>query len=200
MSMSQDEYEYNLLQLKRIIDEYTIADLNSMIYTIPISKSGACCYPAIQTLISLMELLGRIINGKEKYEAFYEILKRLGDKYNNDDIAKKLYGDFRHGIAHNSLAKGRVLIKKDGNNKLHLQNNVIVDIKIMFNDFLNIYESLFNADNLMNPKQRIFYERNLRKVFTALNYAWILDFKTNLIDEKKRTAIAYLTLPLPPVS
>jgi len=185
-TMPQTEYEYNLVQLKTLIDAYTIADLKSMIYGIPVSPSGACCYPAIQTLVSLMELLGKICTNEQGKDAFKNIIFRLGERYQKEELVNDLYEHFRHGIAHSSLAKGKVLIKKDGDTNYHLCNNVI-DVKIIFEDFLPIYESLF-SQYLLDSKKGSFYEENLRTIFRGLNYPWITDFRTTLIEEKKRRA------------
>src|SRR3972149_9563014 len=101
------EYEHNLQALKRLIDKYIIADLTTMIDSVPVSESGACCYPAVQTLISLMELLGKICRHDVEYDkSFKYVLNRMGGKYQAVGLAEKLYSLFRHGIAHNSLAKG----------------------------------------------------------------------------------------------
>lgn len=179
-----NEYRHNLRALKKLIDRYTIADLKTMIYDVPIKDSGGCCYPAVQTLISLMELIGKICrhNLKEK-DSFEYILQKMGMKYQQKDLANNLYNFFRQGIAHNSLAKGGVFVKKDGDTKFHLTNSWNnVDVRIMFEDFKQIYTQLFDKDLLESSKQG-YYQKNLEKVLKELNLPW-LDLSTpNFFDQ-----------------
>lgn len=127
-----NSYEHNLSALKRLIDKYIIADLTTMIDKVPVLESGACCYPAVQTLISLMELLGKICRHDLEYDGAFEyILHRMGTAYQLPGLANKLYSLFRHGIAHNSLAKGGVFVNKTGDSAFHLSDNGNnLDIKI----------------------------------------------------------------------
>lgn len=145
-----------------------------MIYSVPASDSGACCYPAIQTLISVMEMLGRICrHDLKEEESFGYILSKLGQQYNDSDFKIKLYELFRHGIAHSSLAKGGVFINKQGDNTFHLADNKnYIDIKIMFEDFIKVYNELFNKE-LLEPKKQTYYEGNLKQVLRSLHLPWL---------------------------
>lgn len=187
-----DQYEFNLQELKNLIDEYTIADIESMIYEIPVKKSGACCYPAVQTLVALMELLGSLATSKREESAFKELLSRLGASYQNEKVSTKLYKSFRHGIAHSSLAYGGVLIKKDGKKYPNLKHpEQVIDIRKMFEDFLPVYNKLFSKD-LREPESRSFYASKLRKVYKSLNLPWLKDQSKSLIQAKKEKAFKLL--------
>lgn len=165
-------YEQNLMLFKDLIERYTIADLKSMIYSVEIKASGACCYPAVQTLFSLMELLGRLLkHGVKNTEAFIVVFNYLGSEY-TEEIGIKLYDYFRNGIAHTSLAKSGVAVKKTGDRKFHLSNNGNhIDIKLMFEDFLIILSEIFDS-KLKDPKLESYYETNLKDLFTSLHINW----------------------------
>ena len=172
------EYDHNLKTFKDLIDQYTIADLKSMIYDIQVKDSGACCYPAIQTLISLMEMLGKLLKNKEGEEAIRVILEEMGPKYQISKLENILYLLFRHGIAHNSLAKGGVAVKKDGDTTFHLSSNGHnIDVKIFFEDFKFVYDQLFKT-KLLDQKYLSFYEDNLKSILKELKTKW-LDFNIN---------------------
>lgn len=173
-----NQYEHNLVRFKELIDKYTIADLKTMIYSVSVSESGACCYPAIQTLISVMEMLGRICrHDLKEEESFGFILSKLGQQYNDPEVKTRLYKMFRHGIAHSSLAKGGVFINKRGDSNFHLANNKnYFDIRIMFEDFIKAYDDLFNKE-LLDPQKQTYYEENLKQVLKSLNLPW-LDLST----------------------
>lgn len=165
-------YEQNLILFKDLIERYTIADLKSMIYGVEIKGSGACCYPAVQTLFSLMGLLGRLLrHGVKNTEAFIVVFNYLGLEYSKE-IGIKLYDYFRNGIAHTSLAKSGVAVKKVGDRKFHLSNNGNhVDIKLMFEDFLIKLSEIFES-KLKDPKLESYYETNLKDLFTSLHINW----------------------------
>lgn len=179
------KFEHNLKAFKELLDKYTIADLKTMIYEVPNKDSGGCCYPAIQTLISLMELLGKICrHDLQKEMAFGYVLQKMGLEYQFSGLAANLYNFFRHGIAHNSLAKGGVFVKKTGDRKFHLSNNGNnIDVRIMFEDFENMYNQLFNQEFLEVSKQG-YYEQNLKKIFKELNLPW-LDMSTPSFFDSK---------------
>jgi hypothetical protein len=169
-----NEYLINLKAFKTLIESYTIADLKSMIYDIKAKPSGACCYPAVQALFSLMELIGKLIAPNTMAEqAFVATFTKLADKYKNQALATKLYSYFRHGIAHNSLAKGGVRVKKLGDSAFHLsENGNNIDIKILFEDFIPIFNDIFD-NQLQNGNYILEYERRLRSVFKELKIDWI---------------------------
>lgn len=171
-----EEYLTNLKAFKTLIESYTIADLESMIYDIKVKPSGACCYPAVQTLFSLMELIGKLtVSNTTDESAFIATFTRLGNKYNNRSLATNLYNYFRHGIAHNSLAKGGVRVKKSNDKVFHLSDNGNnIDIRILFEDFIPIFNDIFN--NQLQQKNYIpEYEKRLRDVFKELKIDWITD-------------------------
>jgi len=167
------EYLANLQAFKDLIERYTIADLKSMIYDIEVKPSGSCCYPAVQTLFSLMELIGKLITPHVTDEkAFLATFIRLGARYNDVTLATKLYEYFRHGIAHNSLAKGGVQVKKSKDKTFHLSNGGNIDIRILFEDFIPLFNDIF--DNLLQQESYISeYEKRLGDVFTELKIEWI---------------------------
>jgi hypothetical protein len=108
-----ENYLLNLFGFKDLIERYTIADLKSMIYDVPNTDSGGCGYPAVQTLISLMEMLGKLIDGDLKTQcAFSVIFEKLDDEYKKNGLAGTVYNLYRHGIAHASLAKGGVFVSR----------------------------------------------------------------------------------------
>ena len=79
--------------------------------------------------------------------------------YQLPGLANKLYSLFRHGIAHNSLAKGGVFVNKTGDPAFHLSDNGNnLDIKIMFEDFKKTYDGLFSSyliDQATSPTMKI---------------------------------------------
>lgn len=167
-----NRYQQNLTLFKDLITRYTIADLKSMIYDVEIKDSGACCYPAVQTLFSLMELLGRLLKHSVKdAEAFIVVFNYLGPQYTKE-IGIKLYDYFRNGIAHTSLAKSGVAVKKAGDRKFHLSNTGNhIDIKLMFEDFLIKFGEIFES-KLKDTKLESYYETNLKDLFTSLHIPW----------------------------
>jgi len=165
-------YLQNLKAFGDLIERYTIADLRSMINDIEIKDSGSCCYPAVQTLFSLMEMLGRL--GKHNVsdsESFCSIFTKLGKKYSKE-TGRYLYEYFRNGIAHTSLAKAGVAVKKEGDKNFHLSNDgKNLDIRIMFGDFMDFFSRFFNRE-LKKPKRQAYYENNLKDLFKQLNLSW----------------------------
>ncbi len=166
-----NNYLVNLKGFKNLIEQYTIADLETMI-RIKDCPSGACSYPAVQTLISLMEILGKIIDPFIDYQcAFTVTFNKLGEKYNKNGLAGFVYKHFRHGIAHSSLAKGGVFVKKSGDKNFHLaKNGQYLDIKIMFEDYMEFHEKFFNE--LMDKNNYLKFSNNLKKVFEQLDIEW----------------------------
>jgi len=168
------DYLTNLKAFKDLIESYTIADLKSMIYDIEVKPSGSCCYPAVQTLFSLMELIGKLITPDATDEkAFVATFIRLGVSYNDKTMATKLYEYFRHGIVHNALAKGGVQVKKSNDRAFHLSNNGNnIDIRILLEDFIPLFRDIF--DSQLQQKGYITeYEKRLKDVFRELKIEWI---------------------------
>lgn len=168
------KYLTNLKAFKDLIERYTIADLKAMIYDIEVKPSGACCYPAVQTLFSLMELIGKLTapNTSDK-KAFTATFTQLGSSYNNETLATKLYEYFRQGIAHNSLAKGGVQVKKSGDKTFHLSDNGSnIDVRILFEDFMSLFNRIFD-NQLRQESYTSEYERRLHDVFKELKIEWI---------------------------
>ncbi len=188
MTQPFNEYEHNLVEFRRLLDSYTIADLKRMVYDIPVSASGACCYPAVQSLIALLETLGVLLEGRRDGDAFISAFRRLGGKYDDKKLAGKIYDAFRHGIAHSTLARADVLIKKDGRSYSGFEHpEGLIDVKIFLEDFLPVYEKVF-SETLMSPNVRSYYERRLRKVFKSLKLPWLTGPEQDLIKEKKAIA------------
>lgn len=171
-TVSLSIFQSNLQLFRDLIERYTIADLRSMIYEVKVKDSGACCYPAVQTLFSLMELLGRVIRHDVKdTDSFLVVFTSLGPKY-TIDIGRKLYDYFRNGIAHTSLAKAGVAVKKTGDSSFHLSNGGgYIDIRIMFEDFLKVFSDIFDS-KLKDLKKESYYEINLRDMFKLLHIPW----------------------------
>lgn len=171
-TISMTMYQQKLSLFKDLIERYTIADLTSMIYAVEIKDSGACCYPAVQTLFSLMELLGRLLKHNVKdTEAFLVVFTQLGPKYTKE-TGTKLYDYFRNGIAHTSLAKAGVAVKKTGDSNFHLSNEGNdIDIRIMFEDFLKVFNDIFET-KLKIPRMESYYETNLKDLFSSLHIPW----------------------------
>lgn len=165
-------YLQNLKSFKDLVNRYTIADLKSMIYDIKIKDSGSCCYPAVQTVFSLMELLGRLRKQNVSYEeSFCSIFVKLGSSY-TESVGKYLYEYFRNGIAHTSLAKAGVSVKKKGDKNFHLSNDgKNLDIRVMFEDFMVFYSEFFDKE-VISPERQNYYESNLKDLFKQLNLSW----------------------------
>lgn len=170
------EYLTNLQAFKDLIERYTIADLKSMIYNIEVKPSGSCCYPAVQTLFSLMELIGKLIAPNATDEkAFVATFIRLGVSYKDATMATKLYEYFRHGIAHNSLAKGGVQVKKSRDKAFHLSNSGNnIDIRILLEDFIPLFHDIF-YNQLQQEGYIPEYEKRLHNIFRELKIEWIED-------------------------
>ncbi|MBU1152205.1 hypothetical protein KJ632_05275 [Patescibacteria group bacterium] len=171
------EYLTNLNAFKELIESYTIADLKSMIYEIEEKSSGGCCYPAVQTLFSLMELIGKLITPNiTEEDAFVTTFIKLGDKYNDPVMAARLYNDFRHGIAHNSLAKGGVKVNKKPraeDNNFHLSDDgQNLNVLILFEDFEPFFRDTFGKQ-LQQDNYIAEYAGRLRDVFSELNINWL---------------------------
>lgn len=177
-----NEYMANLDAFKDLIERYTIADLQSMIYVVADTPSGGCCYPAVLTLFSLMEMLGRILDQRVKYEsAFLRVFTRLGSQY-TEELGSRLYDNFRYGIAHTSLAKSGVAVKKSGDRAFHLSNNGNnIDIRILFEDFLTYFNKLFGYE-LKDQKFIPQYAENLQDIFSELKLAWSNDSRLTVAE------------------
>lgn len=167
-----NEYVENIDAFKDLVERYTIADLRSMIYGVADTPSGGCCYPAVLTLFSLMEMLGRILDQRVKYErAFLRVFTRLGSQY-TEELGSRLYNYFRIGIAHTSLAKSGVKVKKSGDRVFHLSNGGNnIDIRILFEDFLVYFDVLFERE-LKDQKFTPQFAKNLHGIFRDLKLAW----------------------------
>lgn len=202
-----NEYMENLDAFKDLIKRYTIADLRSMIYEVADTPSGGCCYPAVLTLFSLMEMLGRILDQRAKHErAFLCVFTRLGSQY-TEVLGSRHYNYFRHGIAHTSLAKSGVKVKKSGDRVFHLSNDGNnIDIRILFEDFLTYFSVLFERE-LKDQKFTPQFAKNLSGIFSDLKLAWSndprfteaaggLDVSTNYT----RTTVSGTNLSWPPLS
>lgn len=198
----------NLDAFKDLIECYTVADLRSMVYDIPIKKSGGCCYPAVQTLFSLMEMLGKLLRQNTSTRgvgAFTLVFTRLGRQYNDEDLARRLYNYFRHGIAHNSLARAGVSVKKSGDRTFHLSDNGNnIDVRVLFEDFEPFFYESFDT-TLRNPSHISQYEQNLRDVFTELQIPWQQQYQVaegdlDLSANYTRTTTSGTRLPKTPSS
>lgn len=193
-------YLKNLSEFKKLIELYTIADLKSMIYDVEDKASGGCCYPAVQTLFSLMEMIGKLSKQNISNEnAFVHAFVKLGSNYNNKKLARRLYTYFRGGIAHTSLARSGVQVKKSGDTEFHLSNKGNnLDARVMFEEFLTLFNRVFDKE-LQEPKYTILYENNLKDVFKDLKLRWLS--KNRLGDQTDfRTTISGTMLPTAKVS
>lgn len=167
-----DNYLLNLKGFFDLIERYTIADLKTMIYDVPNKDSGGCCYPAVQTLVSLMELLGKLLDSsKKERNAFTLIFERLGDEYRKNGLAGEIYSSYRSHIAHNSLSKGGVYTSKSGDGNFHLKKHgQQLDVRIFFEDFIAFLPDFIKE--LSNEQQYNNFTTNLKQVFSSLNLKW----------------------------
>jgi len=165
-----------------LLDRYLIADLEMMVNGIPAKPSGGLGYPAIQTIISGMELLGMLMSGKKNDEAFRffwdNYLKKSYPEYNNDHLRKIFRNCIRNGTAHYFLVKPKILITKKGKNHLKISNNsLIIDLKILYKHFKNIYKQL--KDKITNAKDPKMLN-NLSQSFKCLKNNW--EVETSEVD------------------
>jgi hypothetical protein len=133
-------------QFFNLLDKYLIGDLKVMVHEIPARPSGGLGYPSIQTILSGMELLGRILSeDKANAVAFYyfwdNFFVKDNPKYGGQRLKKIFRNSIRNGIAHYFLAKSGIQLSKvdTGNLTKTPNGDLNIDIITFYNDFLKTY-------------------------------------------------------------
>lgn len=132
-----------------LLDQYLIEDLKTMIGEVQ-RDVGGLGYPAIQTTISGMELLGLLMSGGAEKDGGFNYfwsryLVKSFPRYSG--LNEIFYKVIRHGTAHIFLVKSGVSISKSGTNHLSSYEKqdrpfLNVDLKCLFSDFLSCYEEI----------------------------------------------------------
>lgn len=163
-----------------LVDNYLLKDLNTMILEIePREFGGGVGYPAIHSIVSGMELLGLILSGKKDKPAFNifwnDYLEKEFPEYKKPRL-KDIFRDvIRNGTAHYFLVKAGVSISK--NNMNHLQNIdgfLNIDLKTLFNHFLECYKSI--KDDVLIKRTKL---NNFNEGFEELSKQ--MDFAQNIV-------------------
>ena len=158
-------------KLFALLDKYLITDLETMIFEIKQRKSGGGLgFPAIHSIVSGMELLGLIMSGKTKSNAFDvfwdDYLEKKYSEYKKPNLKKIFRNVIRNGTAHYFLVKSGVAISKKGTNHLQSVNGSLnIDLKVLFFHFHYCYDLI--KTNVLENKTEL---RNFNKGFDKLYF------------------------------
>ncbi len=148
-----------------LLDCYLIGDLDTMVFEIPPRPSGGLCYPAMQTILSGMELLGILLSGGMKESAAYNYFWDNFFTQDNRRYAATIYKlifrqSVRNGIAHYFLTKSGIRISKVGKyNLTKTENNeLIIDVVTFYRDFKKTYLRIKN-DLLNGTAKKEIYDK-----------------------------------------
>jgi hypothetical protein len=118
-----------------------------MVLELPDPPSGGGGYPVLQTMLSGMELLGKLLSGgKDDEQAgnpFWDTyLIRVDARYANKRLRKILRQSIRNGIAHVGLVRFGIRISKDGTGHLTKTafGNLNIDVVELLQHFKDAYE------------------------------------------------------------
>jgi len=139
--------------LKRNVDEYLLADLESLIRLNPAPgrTAGAAGYPLLVSTFAGIELLGGLVSsspfdrnaGAKRFAEFWIDYMYRGNA-NRAAAGPVLYQLARHGLAHAFVVKGNLEVVK-GEPRLHLvttgKGAISVDAVQLAIDFRTAYES-----------------------------------------------------------
>lgn len=142
-----------------LLDRYLMGDLETMVCEIRARTYGGLGYPAMQTMLSAMELLGLVISGgKRDQHAFYyfwdNYLAVGNPGYNADPRLKKIFRNaIRNGIAHHFLAKfGIQLSKEDTGHLTRTETGELnIDVSTFCKDFKKVYSTVKNQLQAAQP-------------------------------------------------
>ena len=133
-------------QFFELLDSYLLGDLETMVIEIGPRKSGGLGYPSMQTILSGMELLGRVLSGgKEDRQAFNffwdNYFVKENQQYKNDRLKKIFRHSVRDGTAHYFLAKYGIRLTKDNKGNLTKtdEKELSIDIVTFYTDFKKTY-------------------------------------------------------------
>lgn len=139
-------------RLFELLDKYLIEDLKTMIIEIPQRpRGGGLGYPAMQTIISGMELLGMCVSGGDRKD---KAIKYFWENYlqkNYPEYAPfqdTFYKNIPHSIAHLYLMRTGISLTKNETNHLQAilgpggQKILNIDLVILFRHFLVCYDQI----------------------------------------------------------
>ena len=123
-----------------LTDRYLIADLRTMS---SINKSsGGLGYPMLQTILSGMELVGKLISGHKNRGAFDSFWGEFKKDHPEYDGLDELFRSLRNSTAH--IFHARVGIQVSKSRKGHLTRTkegcINIDALDLFNDFEETYK------------------------------------------------------------
>ncbi|OGB80274.1 hypothetical protein A2011_00165 [candidate division CPR3 bacterium GWE2_35_7] len=143
----------------RLLDDYLIGDLNTMIYKVLDMPIGGLSYPSVHTILCGMELLGIVLSkGKKDEHAFGyfwdNYFVKDNSQYNDKRLQKIFRYTIRNGTAHFFLVKfGIQLTKRNKGNLTKTQNDELnIDIKSFYLDFQKTYQRIKNES--LNKKNK----------------------------------------------
>jgi|SRR3989344_2438133 len=159
MAKIQD-YNLYLTDFFSLLDIYLIKDLETLVKEIPARENGGGVgYPALQSILSAMELLGLMLSGDKQSTAFKfywdNYLAQMFSQYAKKGLSDIFIHVMRNGTAHLFLVKTGVSVSKNGNNHLiplsaKGQIFLNVDLVVLHSHFLNTYEEI-KKGLLKNP-------------------------------------------------
>lgn len=182
----------SLEEIFKNLDNYLIKDLESL-KTIGKEKSakdetGGCGIPMLMSLLSGIELLGRIYTGMEKREAFKSILKDFfPNEYSENNNAESIYSGVRNGTAHIFLPTFNLVLSNNGDRSMNLvidsYERVHIDTTCFYEDFLKNYPKIKDKIMSMENDKRNENLKKLERDFEK-NEKHLKNFEAQKIKEK----------------
>ena len=143
-----------------LLDCYLVGDINTFLREdIMSQRCGGCCFPAIQTIASGMELLGLLMFGgnyleiKKDTDRNFRVFKDFWNNYmvkKSPDykiITPQLFRDsVRNPIAHFSFVRRKVFIMKEGEKRIWVEEGFLkINLPKLASDFLSCYFDIRNV-------------------------------------------------------
>jgi hypothetical protein len=136
--------DQNTRELTRLLDEYLIADLETMASIR--RHRGGLGYPMLQAMLGGMELLGMLISGAREGGAFDRFWKELNQDHPSRSYksARKVFRKVRNSTSHLFLVHTGVQLTKNGvGHMTRTEDGLInVDLLVLLDDFRHTYERL----------------------------------------------------------
>ncbi len=143
------DYDQFLRNLFDLLDNYLVKDLETLVKIAQQGEDGGVSYPALQTIMSGMELLGLILSGETNEPAFSyyweeSLCKQFSEYSGFDDIFRRV---IRDGTAHFYLVKAGITVSTDGNDHLKYRNYkgsdcINIDLQVLYNHFIYTYNKI----------------------------------------------------------
>lgn len=144
----------NVKSFFALLDRYLIEDLEVMVCKVPAGKTGGLGYPAMQAILSGMELLGMVLSGgKWSTNAFNyfweEHFAKDNPQYDQPGLCEIFRDSIRNGIAHLFLMKFGIRLSKAGKaNLTRKEGDLNIDVICFYSDFRKTYIKV--KHNLLN--------------------------------------------------